>query len=204
MIFSLCVDCVCSVSPELLNHSFYQTCCGGVLSWGNVSCRKIGSLFSMSQSQQGLMKSKVWLFLLCLLNCWSICNQTWLIVHYYVNWVSCGKMGLLCSKSRSQRRFKMLVKTCLDDTFWTTEHFVTKSGMVMQHHKPECFVDKWNYCGQGQGHNKGSKCQWMFVLMIFSPCVCNCVYSVSSEPLNHFLPNLVLWCITVLLSCNQT
>ena len=136
-------DCVHSLSSELLNHSFYQTCCGGVLSWGNVSCRKIGSLFSMSQSQQGLMKSKVWLFLLCLLNCWSICNQTWLIVHYYVNWVSCGKMGLLCSRSRY---------VCLDDIFRTTEHFVSKAGMVMQLHKPEFHAEILVHSVQCQGH----------------------------------------------------
>ena len=46
-------------------------------------------------------------------------------------------MGLLRSRSRSQRRLKMSVNVCPDDIFWTTEHF----GMAMQHHEPECHAD---------------------------------------------------------------
>ena len=38
--------------------------------------------------------------------------------------LSCVKMGLLRSRSRSQRRFKILVNVCPDDIFWTTEHIV--------------------------------------------------------------------------------
>ena len=34
------------------------------------------------------------------------------------------------------------VNVCLDDIFWTAEHFVTKLGMVMQHDEPECHVEK--------------------------------------------------------------
>ena len=41
---------------------------------------------------------------------------------------------------------------------------------------------KWDCCIQGQGHNKGSKCQWMFVQIIFS------------ESQNILLPNLIWWC----------
>ena len=44
----------------------------GVLSWGNVSCRKICSLSLLSR----VYIIKLWLFLLYLLNCWSVCNQT--------------------------------------------------------------------------------------------------------------------------------
>ena len=51
-------------------------------------------------------------------------------------------MGALRLRSRSQRRFKMSVDVCLDDIFWITEHFVTKFGMVMQHHEPECHAEK--------------------------------------------------------------
>ena len=51
-------------------------------------------------------------------------------------------MGLLHSRSRSQLRFRMLVNVCLDDIFWTTEHFVTKLGVFMQHHEPECHAKK--------------------------------------------------------------
>ena len=54
----------------------------------------------------------------------------------------CRKIGLLCSGSRSQLRFKMPVNVCPDNIFWTSEHFITKLGMVMQHHEPECHVGK--------------------------------------------------------------
>ena len=30
----------------------------------------------------------------------------------------------------------MLVNVCVDNIFWTAKHFVTKLGMVMQHHEP--------------------------------------------------------------------
>ena len=91
---------------------------------------------------------KIWQFLLYLLNCWLICNQTWFDSTASYAGVSCGK---------------------------------------------------WDYCVQGLGHSEGSKCQWMFVLMMFLH-VSDHVCSVSSEPLHHlifffFLPNLVWWCI---------
>ena len=28
--------------------------------------------------------------------------------------------------------------------------------MIVQHHKPECPVEKWDYCDQSQGHSEGS------------------------------------------------
>ena len=43
-------------------------------------------------------------------------------------------------------------------------------------------MEKLDICIQGQGHSKGSVCQWMFVQIIFS------------EPQNILLPNLVWWC----------
>ena len=69
---------------------------------------------------------KIWLFLLYLLNYLSVCHQTWFDSTASQAGVSCGKMGLL-----------------LDDIFWITEHFVTKFGMVMQHHEPECHVENF-------------------------------------------------------------
>ena len=42
-------------------------------------------------------------------------------------------------------------------------------GLIVQHHKPEsCGKRKMHYCIQGQGHSKGSKCQWVIVWMISS------------------------------------
>ena len=74
---------------------------------------------------------KIWLYLLYLLNSWSVCNET--SFDSTASW----KMGLLCSSSRSERRFKMSVNVCPDDILWITEHFVTKFGMVIQHHEAE-------------------------------------------------------------------
>ena len=46
-------------------------------------------------------------------------------------------------------------------------------------------MEKLDCCVQGQGHSKISKCEWMFVQMVFS------------ESLNLSLPNLVSWCIII-------
>ena len=35
--------------------------------------------------------------------------------------------------------------------------FATKLGLIVQHHKRECPVEKWDYCIQDQGHREGSK-----------------------------------------------
>ena len=155
-------------------------------------------------------------------------------------------MGLLRSRSRSQRRFKMLVNVCPDDVFWTTERFIAKPGMIMQRNKPECRGEKWftvfnvkvtasafiikmllfllyllhcwsvcnqtwfestvswagvpcgtkpnkpmvvqhqnPVCVQGQGYSEGSKCQWMYVRMIFSLCVRSCPLNIFWT-LSHF------------------
>ena len=36
--------------------------------------------------------------------------------------------------------------------------FATRLGLIVQHHKLEYLVEKLDYCVQGQGHSKGSKC----------------------------------------------
>ena len=37
----------------------------------------------------------------------------------------------------------MSVNVSSGDIFRTTEHFVTRLDVVMQHHKPECSVENW-------------------------------------------------------------
>ena len=69
--------------------------------------------------------------------------------------------------------------------FWTADSLATRLGLMVDHHKPECFVKKMDYCVQGQGHSDGSKCRWLFI------------QSASSEPLNSLLLNLVRWCIII-------
>ena len=71
------------------------------------------------------------------------------------------------------------VGECLDDIFCTTEHFVTKPGLVMQHHKPECHAEKSDHCVQCQGHSKGLYDQNMTIS------------TLSSELLVHLQSNLV-------------
>ena len=82
---------------------------------------------------------KIWLFLLYLLNCSSVCNQTWFGGTASWAQVFCKEVG--CSKSRSYQRFKMLVNVC-PDIFWTAKHFVTKLAMMVQHHEPEYHTEK--------------------------------------------------------------
>ena len=52
-------------------------------------------------------------------------------------------------------------------------------------------MEKWDYCIEGQSHSEGSKCQWMFVRMIFS------------ESQNILLPDLVWWCSIISQSVMQ-
>ena len=124
------------VSAEPLNRFF-----GEVLSWNGMWWKKNYLLSSWSESQRRPI-IKVWLFLLYLLNCWSICNQIWIVSTAPWVRVSCEKKLDNCIQSRSQQRFNMLVNVCLDDTLWTAEHFVTKHGMLMQHHEPERYAEK--------------------------------------------------------------
>ena len=78
------------------------------------------------------------------------------------------KMNSLRSRSRSQRRFELLVNVYMEDFFWTTEHLVTKPDMVMQHHKPECHPEKLVHCDQCQGHSEGLYNQNMTISVVSS------------------------------------
>ena len=91
-------------------------------------------------------------------------------------------------KSRSQRRFKMLVNICPDHIFWTPERFVAKPGMDMDQHEPECHAEKLVHCVQCQGHSMGLYDQNMTISV------------VSSKLLVHLQPNLVWWYSIISLS----
>ena len=119
------------------------------------------------------------LFSLYLLNCCFVCNQTWLGSTASKARVFCGKVGLLHSRSRSQWWFQN-VNVCQDDIYLLKHRkFVTKPGMVMQHHKPECHAEKLVYCVQCQGHSKGSYNQiWLFLLYLLNCLsICNQTWS---------------------------
>ena len=110
--------CECLSGQYLLNHRTfcYQT-------WYHKKC----SITSQSVMQKNWFSVfnvkitarssiiKIWLFLLYLLTCWSACNQTWFDSTALKARVSCWKIGLLHSGSRSQQRFKMSVNVCPDD-----------------------------------------------------------------------------------------
>ena len=49
-------------------------------------------------------------------------------------------VGLLCSRSMSQPRLKVSVNAGLDDILCIAEPFLTKSGMVRHHYKPEVSI----------------------------------------------------------------
>ena len=68
-------------------------------------------------------------------------NSVWQCSIISRSGVSCDKIGLLRSRLRSQRRFKMSLNVC-PDIFWTAVYFVTNLGMVMQHHEVECLAEK--------------------------------------------------------------
>ena len=98
---------------------------------------------------------KIWLFLLYFLNCRLLGYQTWSDVASSEAQVSCEKLVLLHTRSRSQRRviMSMFVQMIF---FLTTKHFVSKLGIVMHHHESECHAKRLVCCFQGQGHRKGS------------------------------------------------
>ena len=69
----------CLSGQYLLNHwSFrYQTWYGNAASWARVWYRKKWlAAFNVKVTARAYI-IKMWLFLHYLLNCWSICNQTW-------------------------------------------------------------------------------------------------------------------------------
>ena len=91
------------------------------------------------------------------------------VIKYHKPECPVEKNWLLHSRSRSQQLFKMSVNVCSDNIFWTMEHFVTKLGVVMQHHEPECHSEKIVCCLQGCGLSKGSYNQiWLFLLYLLN------------------------------------
>ena len=73
----------------------------------------------------------------------------------------------------------MLVNVCPDIIFCTTEHFVTKLGMIMGHHEPECHAEELVYCLQCQDQSTG-----LYNQNMNSP-------TISSKLLVRLQPNLV-------------
>ena len=126
------------VSPEPLNH-FFLTKLDTVLYYHKALCRaeKLVHYLQCQGHREGICVIKIWLILLHLLKSWSVCNQNW-----FDNTAKMGlwKNGITVLKVKDIAKVQN-VSECLDDLFWFTEHFITKFGMVMQHHKPECLAE---------------------------------------------------------------
>ena len=97
--------------------------------------------------------------------------------------MSCEKIRLLFSRSRSQQGLIWSKYDGFYYIFWTADPFATKLGYIVHYHKPKCLMKKLDCCVQGQCHGKISNCQWLFIKML------------SFEMLNPTLPNFVRWCI---------
>ena len=96
---------------------------------------------------------------------------------------TCRKIASLFSRSRSQQGLIWSDYNSFYCIFWTADPFASKLVLIVHYHKLECCMEKLDFCVQGQGHRKISKCYWMFVQMI------------PSELLNLLQPNLVGCCI---------
>ena len=79
-------------------------------------------------------------------------NLVWwhIIISWIVLWK--GWIALLWSRSRSQQRFRISVNVHQDDIS-TAEPSVTKHGIVIHHHRPECHARRLVCCLQVQGHS---------------------------------------------------
>ena len=128
---------------------------------------------------------KIWLFLLYLLSCWFICDQTWFDVHHYKsdrsveNWTAAFKVKVTAKVQN--------VGDCLSGWYLLNcRTFFCKiwhcdaalCARVSCGKKLVCYV-------QGQGHSKGSCDQNMTISI------------VSSELLIPWQPNMVWWYIII-------
>ena len=83
-----------------------------------------------------------------------------------------------CTQGQGHSKgFNILVNVCLDGIFQTTEHSVTKLGMVMQHQLPVCHAEKLVHCHQCQGHWAYIIKMWLFLLYLLN---CWSVYNQTS------------------------
>ena len=104
-------------------------------------------------------------------------------------------MGLLCSRRRSQGRYKMSVNLCPDDIFSVclivfTQYFLncstiflTKLGMVVYYYEVICRAEKVVHYLQCHGHSKGLYNQTMTI------------FPISSKVLVRLQTSLIWQCI---------
>ena len=126
--------------------------------------KKIGLLLSGSRSQRRvkmlmfvqMISSKPPnilfpnLVLWCIIMSWSVMQRDWFAIFKVTARAPLIKIW----------QFLLYPLNC-----WS---FAGKLSLIVHYHKPECFMAKLDCCVQGHGHSKNSKCQWVFVQMIFS------------------------------------
>ena len=80
--------------------------------------------------------------------------------YFIISWVSCEKIGLLCSCPGPQQRFKVPMNICPANIFWISEPFLIKLLMVMHHHEPVS-------CEKLDVLTSRSKAEWGLILSKF-------------------------------------
>ena len=113
----------------------------------------------------------------CLLNCWSFCNKTWfngiswIVFSFLFQFFFLERLDyFVVFEVKVKQRFKIWMNVHLDALFSTAEPFVTKLGIVMQHHGPECHAERLFCYFLGEGHNDGKYVQ----ILLFLPYLLNC------------------------------
>ena len=107
-----------------------------------------------SRSQWSIIYSK-YDFLICLMNCWSFCNQTWFDGTALWAWLFVKRSG--CSVVIKVKVAEKVQHSseCSSGRYllncWT--FCVTKRAVVMHYHGPECRARTLVCCIQVQGHS---------------------------------------------------
>ena len=107
-----------------------------------------------------------------LLNGWTFCNQTWYGNALSWTQVSCKKIDLLSSSSRSQWGLIWSNMTVSNISTELLIFFAPRFSWMAQHHKLEsgfvCVCVKIRLLFQGQDLSEGSKLYWIFMYLISS------------------------------------
>ena len=78
-----------------------------------------------------------------------------MVVYFHESECQAEKIGHYLQCQGHSQNLCIQNKTYFYYIFQTAGPFATKLGVVVQHYKPECPVEKLDYCVQGQGHSEG-------------------------------------------------
>ena len=141
---------------------------------------------------------KIWLFLLYLLNCWSICGRTWFYGTFSYAAVSCEKKkGLMCSRLRSPWNFKTSVNFCQENIFWSTEPFATKLGIYW------CIISSRSKKTGLLSSRSRSQWRLYMVKLLLSLCLLNC-WSFCNQSRFHSMSWIAFWKAQIVSLCSRS